>query len=128
MPGFMRFGLKPIRNYRVDYFFIDFAFPDKKVGIEIDSFMWHKDTDRDKRRHDYIKSKGWKLYHIPAKLSLTNPMIPAAFIYLKHYGENSELIKVAKFEIYKITKHNMTDSERIKVSFDFALDNDKRLS
>lgn len=50
------------------YFSIDIAFPNKKIGIEINGNQ-HYDTDGNlaeyyKSRHELIESAGWKLYEI----------------------------------------------------------------
>lgn len=112
LAGFHRFGLKPMRNYQVDYFYIDFAWPDQKIGLEIDSYKWHKDTNKDIYRHNYIEKKGWKLHHIMAKIVFANPTIAAAFMYLKYFNNDSELEKLARFEFYKLMRFYKTDLER----------------
>lgn len=118
--GFRRFNLKPEQNYKVGYFYIDFAFPDKMIGLEVDSQKWHTDIERDKRRHAYLESKGWKIYHFHTKLIHTNPRLPAAFVYIKHVHNNDDLMKLANFEILKVTRFRMTD-EQITSSMDRIL-------
>lgn len=54
-------------------FSIDIAFPDKKVGIEVNGGQ-HYDTNGNlkpyyQERHDLIESAGWKLYEIPYNLA-----------------------------------------------------------
>lgn len=119
LKGFKRFGLNPKRNYQIDFFYIDFAFPDKKIGIEINSFRWHKDYEKDKRRWDYLKSKGWKMYFFMAKHIMTNNNIAGAYIYIKEFGEDRQLLKSAKFETYKSFKYILSDTERNKAINEF---------
>lgn len=50
------------------YYFIDIAFPDKKIGIEVNGNQ-HYNPDgslksRYQERHDLIEANGWKLYEI----------------------------------------------------------------
>lgn len=55
-----------IRELKMGKYFIDFAFPDKKIGLEIDG-RTHDDNDvieKDKRKQLFIESQGWKLYRI----------------------------------------------------------------
>lgn len=56
-------------NYKVDRYFIDFAFPNKKVALEIDGKQ-HEQEDR--KKHDQIRdlfliALGWKVYRIKWK-------------------------------------------------------------
>lgn len=43
--------------------FIDVAIPDRLLGFEYDDPHYHKDKEKDQRRHDLIESLGWKLIH-----------------------------------------------------------------
>jgi len=52
-------------NYKVGNKYLDIAFPDKMIVVEIDAWYWHghkseKDTERDR----FLNSKGWKILHI----------------------------------------------------------------
>lgn len=49
----------PVLNY-----FIDFADPYRKVGIEVDSKEFHKDKKKDLKRHLELEKDGWTIYHI----------------------------------------------------------------
>ena len=54
------------------FYSIDIAFPDKKIGVEVNGDM-HYGRDGNLReyyqiRHDTIESRGWKLYEIPRKI------------------------------------------------------------
>ena len=45
---------------------VDFAFIDKKVALEIDG-RTHDDVEiinKDKRKDNFLKSKGWQVYRI----------------------------------------------------------------
>ena len=58
-------GLKPRCQYPVGSFRIDFAFPDEKVGVEVDGSRWHADRQKDQDRDNKLESLGWKVIHIP---------------------------------------------------------------
>lgn len=59
-----------IPQYQLGSFFVDIAFPDIKLAIEIDGEYWHslpKVVSRDKRKNSYIQdSCGWDLVRVPA--------------------------------------------------------------
>lgn len=59
-------NIKFEREFKIGKYFIDFAFPDKKIGLEIDG-RTHEDVvviEKDKRKKEFIESLGWKLYRI----------------------------------------------------------------
>jgi len=45
-------------------YLIDFAYLERKIGIEIDSKLHDLTIDRDKKKDKYLKRKGWKIYRI----------------------------------------------------------------
>lgn len=68
-----RLGLEPIRSYPIPkttldskgrrrHWFVDYAFPDLKIAIEVDGSHWHSSPeakDRDGRRQADIEAQGW---------------------------------------------------------------------
>jgi very-short-patch-repair endonuclease len=57
-----------VREYSVFPYFIDFAFVNIKLAVEIDgSQHWLKESKikRDKEKTDHLILKGWKIYRIP---------------------------------------------------------------
>ena len=44
-------------------FSIDIAIPNLKTGFEWDEPYWHRDKEKDQRRHELIEAEGWKLTH-----------------------------------------------------------------
>lgn len=55
-------------EYQVEWFFIDIAFPEIKLAIELDGYEFHKDkAERDKRRDEFLQSCGWRVIRIPSK-------------------------------------------------------------
>lgn len=77
-------------EYQVEWFFIDIAWPRLKYGVELDGWEFHKDKlERDKKRDDFLKSHGWKIYRIPSK-SAWNPKLLAPYLFAIHkkvYGD-----------------------------------------
>jgi very-short-patch-repair endonuclease len=64
-------------EYQVDYFFLDIAFPNIKLGIELDGYEFHKDKkERDENRDEFLSGKGWTIIRIPSK-ECWNPRILA---------------------------------------------------
>ena len=56
-------GLQPEYNYHVGRFWIDWAFPEQKLGIECDGKWWHQDKEKDKRRDEKLAKGGWQMLH-----------------------------------------------------------------
>lgn len=58
------YGLDPVPQYAVDVYNIDLAFPEIKLGIEIDGGNWHQEKSRkeeDAKRDDFLTSRGWTI-------------------------------------------------------------------
>lgn len=56
-------------EYQVDYYFIDFAFPEIMYALEVDGKTYHESEQqqkKDKKKDDYLKSKGWFVRRIPS--------------------------------------------------------------
>lgn len=54
----------PETQFPVGPYFIDLAYPENKIGIEIDSDWWHKDLEYDLKRQDFLEKRGWKIIRI----------------------------------------------------------------
>lgn len=52
------------REYRVNRFFADFAFVDKKIDIEIDGKQHENRKAHDENRDRILREEGWKVYRI----------------------------------------------------------------
>lgn len=58
-----------VREYSVFPYFIDFAFPQIMLAVEIDGSQ-HEIKDRKKRDMEkdiHLNNNGWRVYRIPAK-------------------------------------------------------------
>ncbi len=117
--GFIKYGLDPEINYPVDFFKIDFAFPDKKIGISVDS---GNGKDADNRRCEYLRSKGWTVYRFMPKEIYTNKHVVGAYIYLKHFAKDDKKMRQAKNDIYLSVRHSLTDWQRDQVINDITSD------
>jgi len=63
---YIRFlGLPFYPQFPVENYFIDFADPVKKIGIEIDGRAFHQNMSKDKSRQDKLESLGWRIFRIP---------------------------------------------------------------
>ena len=51
-------------QYPVGNYFIDFADPVRKIGVEVDGRAWHKDREKDDTRQKELESLGWKILRI----------------------------------------------------------------
>lgn len=54
-------GLSPAPQYRIEAYYVDFAFPDLKVAVEADGVAYHSGerAQRDRRRDNFLRSRGW---------------------------------------------------------------------
>lgn len=57
-------GIPMYPQYPVDNYFIDFADPIKKIGIEVDGKEFHQDVEKDELRQKQLENRGWKIYRI----------------------------------------------------------------
>lgn len=57
-------GLPLYPQFPVGNYFIDFADPVRKIGIEVDSVQWHKNHQKDQEREINLKKMGWDIYRI----------------------------------------------------------------
>lgn len=57
----------PVRGY-----FLDFADPINKIGIEVDGKEWHLDKEKDLKRQNNLEEIGWKIIRIEGKYTYAN--------------------------------------------------------
>lgn len=59
-------NIKFIRDLKANRFFIDFAFPEKMIGLEIDGGQheWEERKIKDKIKDEILKSEGWTIIRI----------------------------------------------------------------
>lgn len=98
------------------YFAIDIAFPDKKIGIEING-GFHYDENKNlkpyyQNRHDLICAEGWFLFELPYVCSYNVEIIEKIITKINStinlsefdYREYDHLIKMKKIKIPKVPK------------------------
>jgi very-short-patch-repair endonuclease len=58
-------GLSPNPQFRIEAYYVDFAFPDVKLAIEADGAAYHSDNrkERDRKRDGFLWSRGWTTIH-----------------------------------------------------------------
>jgi very-short-patch-repair endonuclease len=61
---FRDFCVLPITQYNIGKYFIDFAFPVHKIGVEFDGPEHENQKERDLEREEYIRSQGWDVVRI----------------------------------------------------------------
>lgn len=54
-------------QYPVGRFFVDFANPAAKLAVECDGAAFHTDTEKDRRRDDWLRSHGWSVERISGR-------------------------------------------------------------
>lgn len=82
-------------NHSIYPYFLDFAFVDLKLDIEVDGkfhYTQEQNIKHDKKRNDYLINKGWKVFRISIYEVNHNALdVENEFLeYLKKYNENSE--------------------------------------
>jgi very-short-patch-repair endonuclease len=71
--GAIRFlGLPLYPQYPIGPYFADFADPERKLVIEVDSIRWHKDLEKDARRDADMRKLGWMVVRIPSRMVYKN--------------------------------------------------------
>ena len=62
-----RMGVVLIEEYPIKPFFADIFIPSDNVVIECDGEAFHKDKEKDKRRDDYMKDLGLRVFRFTGK-------------------------------------------------------------
>lgn len=65
-------GLPFLPQFPVAGYFIDFADPIKKIGIEVDGHTMGRDYARDSKRQEALERLGWKIIRIPGRFTFTD--------------------------------------------------------
>ena len=54
-------NLSPAPQFRIEAYYVDFAFPDIKLAIEADGAAFHSDErkERDRKRDSFLRGRGW---------------------------------------------------------------------
>ena len=47
------------KQHSIKRYYVDFAFPEHKIAIEVDGAYWHKDKEKDLKRQQDIELEGW---------------------------------------------------------------------
>jgi len=66
-----------VAQHVVGKYRLDFALPDKKIGIELDGFSFHSSRDdlvRDRQRQRNLEQQGWRIVRFAAKEVFENPV------------------------------------------------------
>jgi very-short-patch-repair endonuclease len=84
------FELKPVPQYKIGAYFVDFAFPEKKLVIEADGKDFHKSSrlwERDKHRQSHIESLGWEFERFSGSFIHKYADTAAAKIALRYFSD-----------------------------------------
>lgn len=74
-------------EYQVDFYFIDIAFPSIKYAVELDGVEFHQDKEKDEKRDEYLRERGWEIKRIPS-----NECFPNRFMKMRVFGGHLEEI------------------------------------
>ena len=53
-------------QYPALHYFIDFANPYLKIGVELDGAVWHNE-EKDRKRDELLAADGWKIYRVSGR-------------------------------------------------------------
>jgi very-short-patch-repair endonuclease len=67
-------GLPFVPQFPVSGYFIDFADPVKKIGIEVDGKEWHMDKGKDEIRQGRLERLGWVIRRIEGRQTYKDTM------------------------------------------------------
>lgn len=84
------FGLIAEGCYPIEIFFIDLAFPEKKLAIEVDGFRFHvskENKQRDAYKDKRLKASGWAVERFSGWFVYRHTDVAAAKIALKYFGD-----------------------------------------
>jgi len=56
-------------EYPIGRYFVDFADILKRIAVEVDSFAYHRDYEKDIKRQYVIEKMGWKLFRIKSPMT-----------------------------------------------------------
>lgn len=78
-------------QFPVLHYFLDFAHPALKIGIEVDGIEFH-DQEKDRERDTKLKNEGWTIIRIPAaQVMRTNFKYEwNDFDYIQYFGDADE--------------------------------------
>lgn len=55
-------------EHQVEFYFIDVAFLDQKLAVELDGWEFHKDRkDQDEKKDEFLRSRGWSVVRVPSR-------------------------------------------------------------
>ncbi len=63
LQAFWQRGLDPVQQYRIGPYTVDFAFPRARLVVEADGAAYHHDQERERRRDEEIRRRGWHIKH-----------------------------------------------------------------
>ena len=82
------FGLYPKIQHPFECFFLDFAFPENKLAIEIDGSLYHNNAiqgAKDEYKDSRLKKNGWKIERFPGWIIYRHKELAASKIALRYF-------------------------------------------
>ena len=96
-----KYGLAVIHSYREKGYELDVYIPSKKVAIEYDGYLWHKNkTKQDLRKNYNCVKDGIKLYRIREGLPILNDS-SIDYVVQRNQEDLSKILKILLSEITK---------------------------
>jgi|GEM_PF-7113910 len=114
-----------VNEYSIFPYFIDFAFVNIKLAIEIDGeqhYTMQSKIDRDKQKDELLISKGWKVYRIPAfKIQNEFEDIEKSFLeYLMSFSTQPKMFNftndiIKRQQLKKLKKQKRIERQKTKL-------------
>lgn len=83
-------GLRFYPQYPAGRYFIDFADPVEKIGIEVDGEQYHQDFKKDDARQKDLERMGWKIVRISGSEVYSNDNYLLEKLGIRHCDNPSE--------------------------------------
>jgi hypothetical protein len=74
-----RMGMPFYPQYPVLRYFIDFADPHKKIGLELDGAQYHS-AEKDTPRDEALWEQGWRIFRVPGREAFISERYPNPFL------------------------------------------------
>jgi hypothetical protein len=94
-----KYGLETIHSYKEKGYELDIYIPSRKIAIEYDGYLWHKDkTEQDLIKNNKCLKDGIKLYRIREGLPLLNDS-SIDYVVQRNQEDLSKILKLLLSEI-----------------------------
>lgn len=96
-----------VPQYPVLNYFLDFADPYRKIGLEADGKDWHN-TEKDTKRDEKLHELGWRIFRVTGKETMPTDHLEKS-VSLHHDGKEEEAQELLD-EWYQVTSEGVVSA------------------